>query len=210
MSFMSSIFGNTRKPEGFLGRLMVGRMNGWSHKKLAKWGISHIQFRKDDKILDCGCGGGGNIARMLRLVPDGKVSGLDYSEISVAKSKDVNKAAIEAGQCEIRQGNVAAIPFADSSFDVVTAFETIYFWPAISESFKEVRRVLKPGGTFMIVNESNGKNEKSLKWTEIIDGMTVYTGEQLKKLLETAGFTDIRIDDDDKNDRICVLAVRKD
>ena len=206
MRFMSKIFGNTRKPEGFFGNLMVNGMNGGSHEKLAKWGLSHIQFRGDENVLDCGCGGGANIARMLSLLPNGKVCGLDYSEVSVNKSKKVNSDAIKAGKCTVLQGSVAALPFEDASYDMVTAFETVYFWPGPVESFKEVFRALKSGGTFMIVNESNGRNEKSLKWTKIIDGMTVYTGDQFKEFLTEVGFTDIQIDDDHDHDRITVTA----
>lgn len=206
MSLMSRFFGNTRRPEGFWGRMVVSGMNGGSHEKLAKWGLSHVRFLGGERVLDCGCGGGANIARMLRLIPNGHVSGLDYSEVSVNKSREVNKKDIAAGRCEIVQGNVADIPFGDAQFDMVTAFETVYFWPDLIGSFQEVCRVLKQSGSFVIVNESNGRNEKSLKWTRIIDGMNVYTGEQLKTYLEGSGFADIRICDDDKNDRITVQA----
>ena len=208
MNLMSKIFGNTRKPEGFFGKLMVDGMNGGSHEKLAKWGLSHIRFRGDENVLDCGCGGGANLARMLSLLPEGTVCGMDYSEVSVRKSQEVNKAAITEGKCSVIQGNVAAIPFKETCFDVATAFETVYFWPDPAENFKEVCRVLKPGGIFIIVNESNGRNEKSLKWTKIIEGMTVYTGDQLRDLLKVAGFTDIRIDDDHVHDRLTVTARR--
>ena len=40
------------------------------------------------------------------------------------------------------------LPFRGETFDVITAFETIYFWPDISEVFKKVYKILKIGGTF--------------------------------------------------------------
>ena len=209
MGLMSKIFGNTRKPEGFWGRMMVNGMNGGSHARLAQWGLAYLPLSPNAQVLDCGCGGGANLSRLLDKLPGGKVCGLDYSEVSVAKSKEHNKAAIADGRCAVVQGNVAALPFDDESFDAVTAFETVYFWPDLAESFREIRRVLKPGGRFLIVNESNGRNEKSLKWTKIIDGMRVYTGEELTKLLEGAGFADIELDDDNQNDRLRIRAVRK-
>ncbi len=49
-----------------------------------------------------------------------------------------------------------ALPFADTSFDVATAFETVYFWPDIRRSLSEVARVIRRGGTFMISNEVDG------------------------------------------------------
>ena len=52
------------------------------------------------------------------------------------------------------------LPFRGETFDVITAFETIYFWPDISEAFKKVYKILKIGGTFMICNESNGEIQR--------------------------------------------------
>ena len=109
--------------------------------------------------------------------------GIDYSEVSVIKSSKINKAEIENKHCEILQGNVMKLPFRKETFDIITAFETIYFWPDINEAFKQVYRVLKVSGTFMICNESNGENSKEEKWTKIIQGMKKYTIlKQIKKL----------------------------
>ena len=90
------------------------------------------------------------------------------------------------------------------TFDIITAFETIYFWPDINEAFKQVYRVLKVSGTFMICNESNGENSKEEKWTKIIQGMKIYNSEQVKKSLEGAGFTDIKIHKNKKG-WLCVV-----
>ena len=208
MGIMKKFFNNTRKPEGKLGRIMVNGMNGGAHTVLAEWGVSHISVKTDADDLDCGCGGGANVARLLKMMPDGKVTGLDYSEVSVAKSKEVNAKEIQSGRCQIIQGNVAELPFAADSFDVVTAFETIYFWPGLDNCFKEIYKVLKSGGVFMITNESDGQNAGSLKWTTIVEGMTVYTGEQIKSALLNAGFADVKIDDQVDKDRICVCAYK--
>ncbi len=53
--------------------------------------------------------------------------------------------------------------------------------------------MLKPGGTFLICNESNGDTDKDEKWTEIIGGMTIYKDAELKTYLEQAGFHDVQI-----------------
>ena len=207
MGLMKKIFNNTRKPEGAVGRMMAKGMNSGDHARLAAWGFSHLTLKGDERVIDLGCGGGGNIARLLALLPKGHVTGLDYSPVSVEVSTRTNEAAIREKRCEILQGNVLQLPMPDASFDVATAFETIYFWPSIAQSFREVRRVLKPGGRFMITNESDGKNAGSLKWTKIIDGMTVYTAEQLQQLLSEAGFAEIRVDDQIDKDRLCIIAI---
>ena len=88
-----SFFENTRKPEGFGGKIMVAMMN-IGHSAVARWGLRFLKLTPDDKVLDCGCGGGANIKRMLKKCPQGIVKGIDYSTVSVEKSKKVNKSAI--------------------------------------------------------------------------------------------------------------------
>ena len=138
-------------------------------------------------MLDCGCGGGANIRRLLKKCPQGIVKGIDYSPVSVEKTKKVNETAIADGRCAVLQGSVADMMFADNWFDAVTAFETVYFWPDLPRCFREIWRVLKPGGTFFICNESNGNTDKDEKWTKIINGMTIYQDTELKAYLEQAG-----------------------
>ena len=170
MGILSKIFSNTRKPEGFFGRMMVNGMNGGGHARLAEWGLSQLSLNDDANVLDVGCGGGANVARLLKRCPQGTVTGIDYSPVSVKKSTEVNAAAITAGRCRVLEGNASALPFDDNSFDIVTAFETVYFWPDIEECFRGVLRILKEGGRFAIVNEDDGLTGNNEKWEKMIDG----------------------------------------
>ena len=142
-----SFFENTRKPVGLGGKIMVAMMN-LGHSAMAEWGLRFLQPAPDAMVLDCGCGGGANIKTLLKLCPNGKVQGIDYSAVSVKKARKVNARAIAAGRCTVQQASVAELPFEAEQFDVVTAFETVYFWPELAQNFREVYRVLKPGGIF--------------------------------------------------------------
>ena len=207
MGLLRKFFSNCGKPEGTMGKVVVAMMNR-GHAGTAAWGFSHLDLQGNEEVLDCGCGGGANIAVFLRMVDEGHVTGLDYSTVSVAKSREVNRAAIDAGRCEIVQGNVQELPFDDARFDVVTAFETVYFWPEIACCFAEVHRVLKSGGVFMITNETTGKTGAHEKWQKLVDGMSVYTGEELEALLIGAGFARVEVDEDLKADRLNVRAYK--
>ncbi len=176
---------NTRKPEGFGGRLMIKSMN-IGHSPLSKWGVSHVKTEKDFHVLDIGCGGGKNIQKWLELCPEGLVKGIDYSIESVNASKKLNEEAIKEGRCEIIEANVLDLPFDEGTFDLVSAFETVYFWPEIERSFQGVYRILKPGGKFLIVNEASGKTAE--KWANRIEGMKAYSMEDLSGFLKRAGF----------------------
>ena len=191
MGLMKKFFSQTKKPEGFLGKMMVNGMNGASHSTLADWGFGFIKKEKAARSLDCGCGGGANVKRLLDRSE--KAYGIDYSEVSVQKSRQTNAGAIRGDRCEIRQADVCSLPFENDSFDIVTAFETVYFWQNIEKAFSEIYRVLKSEGVFAITNESTGTDKTSVKFSQIIDGMNLYTGEKLKALLEKAGFTDVEI-----------------
>ena len=198
-----SFFENTRKPTGFGGKVMVNMMN-LCHAPLADWGMKFLLLSSNAKVLDCGCGGGANIRKLLKKCPQGVVKGVDYSPVSVEKARRHNAAAIGSGRCVIWQGSVDRIVFASDWFDAVTAFETVYFWPNLPQSFREIYRVLKPGGTFLICNESSGDTDKDEKWTEIIGGMTIYRDTELKAYLEQAGFHEVQIYK--KKSWLCVTA----
>ena len=207
MELFRSFLRNTRKPEGFLGKCMVASMN-YAHAALADWGLGCLPKTGPVRIAELGCGGGRNIRALLRKYPAATVTALDYSEISVEKAKRVNREGLQAGRCQILQGYVSRLPFGDGSFDLATAFETVYFWPGPVESFREVYRTLQPGGIFLIVNESDGENSQDNKWLSVIDGMRIYNGDQLARFLTEAGFSKVIMDKDAKKHWLCALAIR--
>ena len=203
-----SFFENTRKPVGLGGKLMVAMMN-LGHSPVARWGLQFLNAAPDAKVLDCGCGGGANLRKLLKRCPNGTVIGIDYSSVSVEKSKRLNAKAISEGRCCVLEASVTALPFEDNKFDVVTAFETVYFWPGLADCFREVYRVTKTGGIFLICNEVTGDTDKNDKWTQIISDMTIYRDVQLKTALEEAGFTDIKIHKNAHQDWLCVTGQKQ-
>lgn len=199
-----TIFQNTCKPVGMCGRVMLAMMNT-GHEPLSRWGFSYITVANDAAVLDIGCGGGANVKRLLGMSPHGSVMGVDYSEVSVAAARRLNQAAIARKRCDIVHGNVMQLPFSEKRFDLVTACETIYFWPNLHDAFAQVYRVLRNGGTFCICNELSGRNKRDERWTEVIDGMVIYRIEQLEAILTVAGFGNIKVHENDQG-WVCVTA----
>lgn len=180
-------------PRGVAGKLLIASMNIF-HTPVSLWGLSHLDFTGSETILDIGCGGGINLSRFLSKVPDGHVTGIDLSPDCVNYSFERNRSAIAEGRCSVYEGSADVLPFGAERFDIITAFETIYFWPDLQNTLAEVKRVLKPGGTFLIVNEADGCGFLDNLYPKIIKGMTVYKTEELIALLTKSGFTDIEID----------------
>ena len=207
MGLFRKYINQTRKPEGILGKMMVNGMNG-GHGKMADWGISHLTGPAPGEILEAGCGGGRNACELLKKYPSSKVTAIDYSDVSVEKARAYNDENIRSGRITVQKGDVSALELPEERFDLATAFETIYFWPGLEKCFSQIARVLKPGGVFMIVNESDGTDETSLKFEKMIDGMKCYTAEQITEALTKAGFSKVETDHHRSRPWITVTAVR--
>ena len=183
MGLVKSFFSQCARPEGFLGRVMLRFMN-FGHAPLTNWGLSLVEIHDGWTMLDIGCGGGATLKRLLMRSKGAQVYGIDISEESVAKARKVNANVLDR-QVFVTQGSAEKLPYDDNKFDLVTAVETVYFWPDLPNCLKEVRRVVKPGGRFAIMVEVL---ENDSVWTDVVDGMTAYSPEQLKEMLDKAGF----------------------
>ena len=184
--FKSFFFFFLKHKDNFGGRFMLRSMNK-GHEKLAKWGRSYLNIDKDYIVLDLGCGGGRNIEYFLTKAD--KVYGLDHSETSVKMASEINKKAIDTGRCKILVGDVKSLPFEDESIDIVTAFETIYFWDDIEKCFREIYRVLKNGGQFLICNEVSSKERRDVKKLLKMINFEIYKPNDLTKMLRELGFS---------------------
>ena len=89
-----------------------------------------------DRLLDVACGSG--LAIELARLRGATGSGLDASPRLVAVARDRNPG------CDIRVGDMHALPWDPGSFDVVTSFRGI--WGTTPDAVAEIRRVLRPGG----------------------------------------------------------------
>ncbi|MCR5451099.1 MAG: class I SAM-dependent methyltransferase [Lachnospiraceae bacterium] len=205
MGLFRKFINQTRKPEGFLGKMMVNGMNS-GHAKMADWGMSHLKTIQPKEIVELGCGGGRNAGELLKKYPFAAVTAIDYSDVSVKKATAYNTKAIESGRCRIQRGDVSALTLPKEKYDLATAFETIYFWPGLETCFAQVAKVLKPDGIFMIVNESDGTDEESLKYEKIIDGMKCHTAEEIELALKNAGFSKVKTDHHKSKPWITVIA----
>jgi len=189
-----------------MGRQVVEEMNK-RHFQLTEWGLEKVNIPETSTILDIGCGGGSTVARLASLAAKGRVIGIDHSLDCINWSKEYNKELIEEGRAEIIHTGVQGMSFAENQFDIVTAVETIYFWPDLVQCFKEVRKVLKPRGKFIIINEmykSENFKERNNKFATAGD-MIIHTPEELKQLLEQAGFSHVFVDVvEEKNWMCCV------
>lgn len=139
------------------------------------------RFPEPPKVLDVGCGDG---ARTLKRLPESSV-GLD-----IAKS-GLTLAAENLSDPELIQGDIVQLPFADDSFDAITAYHVVFHTDREQhlEVYREFTRVLRPGGTLLMTLPSQRFDVTRQGWM----GGTMYfsspgRSETLSRL-ESAGFS---------------------
>mgnify|MGYP000952424052 FL=1 len=205
----ATVEGNPRRPEGDAGLEMLARMNE-SHARLVDWGLAQLELRANDTVLDIGCGGGNTLARMAERVTEGHLTGIDYAETSVEASRTFNAALVDAGRMEILHGSVEALPFADAHFDAVVTVESFYFWPSPEKSLEEVARVVKKGGTFLLLAEIYGRDDlpEGIRAKVAEYSLTNPTPEEFERLFRAAGFSDVTMAFKDGEYWIAVRGVR--
>ena len=195
MALIEKMMQQSRKPAGGFGKFHARLMN-MGHSQITRWGLSHISINKDDTILDIGCGGGKTVNTLAKIATEGKAYGIDYSEVSVAVAINTNKKLINAGQVEILHASVESLPFPNNMFNLVTAIESYYFWPDLVNNLKEIRRVLKPGGSLIIINACyrDERFEKRNSNLARIGEFTYHLPDEFKSFLSDAGYSPIQIE----------------
>ena len=156
-------------------------------------------LRPGEQVLDLGSGGGIDCFMAARQVgAEGHVIGVDMTPAMLAQA-NANKQRLGVANVEFRQGQIEALPVADSSVDVIMSNCVVNLAPAKLPVFREAFRVLKPGGRMAlsdIVSEGDFSPELRAdlsRWAECVTGaidVDLYTG-----LMREAGFVDVTVAD---------------
>ncbi len=197
-----------RRPTRYVGRFFAWAMNR-SHSALTDWGLGHVAIEPGIRALDVGCGGGRTVGKLATRASAGFVAGIDFAPGSVAVARATNRRAIEAGRVRIEQASVSTLPFPDATFDLVTAVETHYYWPNPPADLREVLRVLKPGGTALVVAEAYRRGATGALEERAMQllGASLMTAEGHRTWFEAAGFRDVQVDENGRG-WICVRGTR--
>lgn len=149
----------------------------------AAWLDPLLFHRRDLRVLDAGCGTGGNGEFLERY---GHTVGIDLSP-------HATELAYRRLPGRVGRASVVELPFAAQSFDLVTSFEVLYHRavPDVPGALGEVRRVLRPGGYFLL-------RLPAYQWLwsrhdQAVHARERYTTDQTRALLTAAGFAVVRV-----------------
>ena len=150
--------------------------------------IRSLDLTGRESILDVASGTGELERRLLGYWPDVQIIGLDLSlnMLRVAVTKGVGDNASWV------QGDAACLPLRDHQFDCVLCVNSFHFFRSPAVSLREMRRVLRPGGSLIIVDWCDDYLSCKLcsLWLRLTDPAfyQTYTVNACKEVLETAGF----------------------
>ena len=156
------------------------------------------------RLLDFGCGSGNISVGLAKAVDPGELHGVDIEEaqVEVARALAVSE---ETGNAIFHVGDVTALPFPDSFFDVAHCHDVLMYVPDTQAALAEVKRVLKPGGLIacreMICESSFVHPDMGIfetAWHALEDLLTFddghpQMGKEMKGHILEAGFTNIRV-----------------
>ena len=137
------------RPSGAAG-WAAGRIMALKNRGRGRWVVSLLNVGPEDRVLEIGFGPGADLARVAELASHGRVAGVDHSPAMVKMAR----AAVPGA--DLREAAAEKLPFADGAFDKVFAINSVQFWRDRPAAYREVLRVLRPGGLVALALESHG------------------------------------------------------
>jgi len=129
------------------------RTCNWLPFKVLRWVILR-EFRHhppQGKLLDVGSGTGHLAISIKKRYPGLEIHGLDISA-DMIDAAEKNKKLASAGNIRFDLGDVQSLPYGDNSLDFVVSSLSLHHWEDVGKAFKEISRVLKPGGRLLLMD----------------------------------------------------------
>jgi ubiquinone/menaquinone biosynthesis C-methylase UbiE len=181
--FLRAQFG---RPTGLWGNL-VGKIMTYrpSNQERIRWTISLLNIKPDDRLLEVGFGPGYAIELASKIASEGFIVGVDHSEVMVRQARKRNTKAIRDGRVALQLGTVSNLPQFNEPFDKIFTINSIHFWSEPIYCLKELRKLLKPGGTIAVTLQPRSRGATDTTTNEI--------GKELVTNLERAGFSQVKL-----------------
>lgn len=177
---------HARNARGLPGRLIAFIMarETWSQNLRA---MEALAVAPADHVLDVGCGHGRGLATLAARASQGRVVGVDPSELMTEIAVKRNCELVSARRVEVAVASAEDLPYPADAFDKTLCVHVIYFWKDLDAGLREIARVLKPGGRLALLCRTDADAAAVQSFPS-----EVYMFRSLAALiaaLERAGFT---------------------
>lgn len=192
-------------PRGLLGRV-VCRIMAFETATQNTAALDLLAPGSADHILEVGFGHGRTLALAARIAHAGFVAGVDVSADMTRVVARRERALVTAGRLEVRCADSSRLPYPAARFDRVLAVHTLYFWREPQEHLREIARVTKPGGRFVL---GFRPREDAHAVADLPASVyTFYEASEVAALVGASGFVDVELVREERAPRI-VFAVGK-
>jgi SAM-dependent methyltransferase len=194
MGLLSAIGKQLQHPKGLFGKALFRWMTGKTIEH-ARWTADLMDVETDDDVLEIGFGNGANLALLTQQAPKGHVVGAEVSETAMEMASKRNAEAISAGRVRLRRAAGGALPFEEGAFDKACTVATAYVIADPAAVFREMHRVLKPGGLAAVTFPIR-ENFMRFKPTRT-EGFYLHELADLEAAFRDAGFVETRTERND-------------
>jgi len=152
--------------------------------------LEKMQLAPADNVLDVGCGAGWLSRRLAKLVPQGRVVGMDVSDEMIRRAR---RASVDFENLIFVTGEVEEIPWEPNFFSHVISVESAYYWPDSVAGIREIFRVLKPGGSAWILINYYRDNPHAHQWGGLLAVEThLLSAAEWSERFRAAGFGNVQ------------------
>ena len=169
----------------------AGRGEGMEqeHLPIALPVLGKMHLAPADNVLDVGCGAGWLSRRLAKLVPHGRVVGMDVSDEMIRRAR---RASVDFENLMFVTGEVEEIPWEPNFFSQVISVESSYYWRDPAAGVREICRVLKPGGSAWMLINYYRDNPHCHQWGGLLEVKThLLSAAEWSDLFRAAGFGNV-------------------
>jgi SAM-dependent methyltransferase len=179
-----------RRPTGAVAR--KGYRNPTYHRPNFGAILQKLSLTPEDRLLEIGCGGG---ALLHDALESGcTAAGIDHSPEMVRLARRANARAIKEGRLEIKESSADSIPFGDSHFTCAAMTSVMGFLEDPVGAFREVIRVLVPGGRMVVFTTSKEAKGTIAAPEPMASRIHFYENQELLSMASEAGFEEARVE----------------
>ena len=183
------------KPSGLFGALFMGPLLNIANVRLVNAAIELLDPEPKDTVLDIGFGGGYSLVAMAGKVTHGTITGVDYSREMVGSAARLIENKHLASRVRLQWGDVAKLPFPAGTFHKVLTVNSLYYWPDLAGSLREIARVMKRRGRLAVAFRS----AQSLRpLTRGWEGFSLYEPQEFAAILREARFEVVCVEHRDR------------
>ncbi len=159
---------------------------------LTQEAIDRLRLSGSEQALEVGFGSGVGIAILAEQLSSGKVCGIDLSEVMERQARA--RTRTYSNRVDLQIGSVTALPWPDSSFDVVCTTNSAQFWEPLEGSVRELHRVLRDGGRLSIALRETGiavgRRDRGIEPARDPEPVIA----ELERTLRSVGFTRVQVE----------------